>query len=281
MKSIGYINGEWVDMDQPQVKSSNRLFRYGDGVFESIRIINGKAFEPYNHFQRMMDGAQTLGFSCPEDMNQDQFIMLLEQIIEKNNIRGGGRIRVALSRSEGGYYLPQSNNCEILMEVTPLDNTIFFLNEEGLKLGQYTKIKKAITPYSGYKIANGLLFIMAARYAQENGWDDVILFNQRGGIIETYKCNLFIVSNGVLYTPGLDEGCLGGTMRMNVINIALENNIKVYECNLLPQNLLAADELFLTNAIEGVRWVSQYKSKKYSNDMSKKLVELLNLKANE
>jgi branched-chain amino acid aminotransferase len=85
-----------------------------------------------------------------------------------------------------------------------------------------------------------------------------------------------LVSNGVLYTPGLEEGCLAGIMRMQVINLALNNGIKVYECNILPQNLLAADEIFLTNSIRGINWVSGYRTKRYFNNMSRKIVALLN-----
>jgi branched-subunit amino acid aminotransferase/4-amino-4-deoxychorismate lyase len=98
----------------------------------------------------------------------------------------------------------------------------------------------------------------------------------RGQILETSSCNLFIISNGVLYTPGLDEGCLAGTMRMQVINLALANGIKVYECAIMPQNLLAADEVFLTNAIRGINWVGGYRTKRYQNNISRKLVVLLN-----
>ena len=64
-----------------------------------------------------------------------------------------------------------------------------------------------------------------------------------------------MVSNGVLYTPGLEEGCLAGTMRIQIINAALAAGIKVYECSILPQNLLAADEVFITNAIKGINWI--------------------------
>ena len=87
--------------------------------------------------------------------------------------------------------------------------------------------------------------------------------------------NLFIVSNGVLYTPSLSDGCLGGVMRMQIINLALENGIKVYECSLNPQNLLAADELFFTNASRGVQWVVGYRTKRYTHRMALHLTELL------
>jgi len=98
------------------------------------------------------------------------------------------------------------------------------------------------------------------------------------GIIEGSSANLFVVSNGVLYTPNLDLGCLGGTMRMQIMNIAIANNMKVYECNITPQNLLVADEIFLTNAIQGVTWVGEFRTKRYFNTVANKLVDLLNQK---
>ena len=82
----------------------------------------------------------------------------------------------------------------------------------------------------------------------------------------------------MLYTPHLEDGCVGGTMRMQVINSALENEIKVYETSLTPQNLLAADEIFLTNAIKGIQWVGSYRTKRYFHKISDVLIERLNQK---
>ncbi|MFO0494803.1 MAG: aminotransferase class IV, partial [Flavobacteriia bacterium] len=140
----------------------------------------------------------------------------------------------------------------------------------------YTDIKKQKNHLSNFKTKSGLIYVMAAINATERKLDDVLITNDKGGILESSSCNVFVVSNGVLYTPGLDEGCLAGTMRMQVINLAIKNNIKVYECNILPQNLLAADEIFFTNAIRGVNWVSGYRTKRYFNNVSRKLVALLN-----
>jgi branched-chain amino acid aminotransferase len=118
-------------------------------------------------------------------------------------------------------------------------------------------------------------YIMAALWSQQRGLDDCLLQNERGNIIESSSGNLFIVSNGVLYTPSLSDGCLGGVMRAQIINVALSNGIKVYECSLNPQNLLAADELFFTNAVRGVQWVSGYRTKRYMHRMAGQLMGLL------
>ena len=129
---------------------------------------------------------------------------------------------------------------------------------------------------SNFKTKMGLPYVMAALNAKSKGLDDLFLTDYRGQILESSSCNVFIISNGVLYTPGLEEGCLAGTMRMQIINLALANGIKVYESALLPQHLLAADEIFLTNAIRGVNWVGGYRTKRYQNNISRKLVVLLN-----
>ena len=158
----------------------------------------------------------------------------------------------------------------------PIDTNKFVLNTKGKEIDLFMDLKKTKTSLSNFKTKNGLIYIIAAITAKEKGLDDYLISNNTGGVLEGTSANLFVVSNGVLYTPGLEEGCLAGTMRMQVINLALENGIKVYECNILPQNLLVADEIFLTNAINGVVWVSGYRTKRYFNNTARKLVNLLN-----
>ena len=176
----------------------------------------------------------------------------------------------------GGTYSPESNEVEFFIEVFPMDTNSFKLNTRGVEVDIYMDLKKEKTPISNYKTKNGLIYVLAAISAKEKGLDDHLISNFSGGILESTAANLFVVSNGVLYTPGLEEGCLAGTMRMQVINLAIKNGIKVYECNILPQNLLVADEIFLTNAIQGVTWVSGYRTKRYFSNTARKIVDLLN-----
>jgi branched-chain amino acid aminotransferase len=84
------------------------------------------------------------------------------------------------------------------------------------------------------------------------------------------------VKNGVLYTPPVADGCVNGVMRKKIIEIAQANKIAVYEISVMQNVLLGADELFLTNTINGIRWAVAYKQKRYFNDTSKKLTEKLN-----
>ncbi|MFZ9047083.1 MAG: aminotransferase class IV [Cyclobacteriaceae bacterium] len=271
-------NGEILENSGPVMRSGNRGYLYGDGLFESIRIINGKPINLKNHITRLLEGAKHLKMRVPSFYSLEFFEKHILELAQKSDIKYGGRCRLSLDRISGGTYSPESNEVEYFIEVYALENNFYTLNQKGLEIDLYMDLKKPINFLSGYKTKNGLIYVLASIAAKEKGVDDFLLHNENGGIIEATSSNIFVVSNGVLYTPGLEEGCLAGTMRMQVINLALEHGIKVYECNLMPQNLLVADEIFLTNAIKGVVWVSGYRTKRYVNTISKRFIDLLNAK---
>lgn len=269
-------NGEVLSNESYVLRAGNRAHLYGDGLFESVRIINGKPINLSNHLSRIMEGAKNLKMRVPSFYDEAFFEDKINELINRSGITHGGKCRISLDRATGGTYLPESNEVEYLIEVMPLDNYGFILNKKGKEVDVYTEYKKQKNSLGRIKTKNGLIYVLAAISAKEKGLDDYLITNITNGIIEATSSNLFVVSNGVLYTPGLEEGCLAGTMRMQIINLALRNNIKVYECNILPQNLLVADEVFLTNAIVGITWVGGYRTKRYFNTMSRKLVDLLN-----
>jgi branched-subunit amino acid aminotransferase/4-amino-4-deoxychorismate lyase len=269
-------NGTILSNDSPTIQAGNRGHVYGDGVFESIRIMNGVPLNLENHIRRLMEGAKAIKMR-PDIFFTNQFFQdKILELTEKSGINEGGRCRISLDRVTGGAYKPDSNEAAYFIEVYPYESNKFEMNAKGLEIDLYTDIKKQKNFLSTFKTKSGLIYVMAAVNADERKLDDVLITNDRGGILESSSCNVFVVSNGVLYTPGLDEGCLAGTMRMQIINLAIKHNIKVYECNILPQNLLAADEIFFTNAIRGVNWVSGYRTKRYFNTMSRRFVALLN-----
>lgn len=275
---IGYVNnnGEILSNESYVIRAGNRAHLYGDGIFESIRIINGKPINLGNHINRMMEGAKKLRMRVPSFYDLHFYEGKINELIEKSEITHGGKCRVSLDRAIGGTYSPESNEVEYFIEVQALDNYGFVLNKKGKEIDIFSEYRKQNDSLANYKTKNGLVYVLAAIAAKEKGLDDYLITNTTNGIIEATSSNLFVVSNGVLYTPGLEEGCLAGTMRMQIINLALKNGIKVYECNILPQNLLVADEIFLTNAIAGVTWVSGYRTKRYFNNVARKLIELLN-----
>lgn len=278
---VANYNGQLVDADKPYLKGDNRSFRYGDALFESIRVVNGLALFLDSHIARLFEGSKMLSIQIPTTFTVDYFKTQIADLIRANQVEGGGRIRLTLYREEGGFYKPEGNEAGYLIEINKLDSNFYELNNDGFAVDLYMDIKKPVNKLSIYKTANSLTYIMSAIWARENRLDDSLIINDKGNIIEASGSNLFIVCNGVLYTPSLSDGCLAGVMRMQVINIALENKIKVYECSLTPQNLLVADEVFLTNAIKGLQWVASYRMKRYYNSLTRSLLDKINQKIKE
>lgn len=275
------LNGQLLDVSKSGLSPHNRAFLFGDGLFESIKVVNGQPLFVKVHFSRLSEGMKALKIDPGDQLSAEKLEREIQQLIDHCKIKTGARVRVTLYRNPGGYYLPTGDGFSYVISLQEDSLNKYLLNEEGLVVNLYTEVKKQITPLAYYKTINSLNYILASIYARSVNLDDALLVNESEHIIESTNSNLFIVSNGVLYTPAISDGCVGGTMRMQVINLALENNIKVYECSLTPQNLLAADEMFLTNAIQGIKWVSGYRMKRYFHKMSDRLMEKLNEKVQE
>lgn len=271
-----FHRGEYVNENQAMIAKDNRAFRFADGFFESMRVVNGKALFIENHFARIIDTAHALKMKPAENFNLDLLRNQVQGLLQRNRIDQGGRVRITFYRKSTGFYLPKLDDLGYYIEAESLLDNQFMLNPTGKLVDIFMDFKKDINKLSVYKTLNCQLYVMAALNARDKGLDESLIQNSKLSIIESTSSNIFIVSNGVLYTPSLEDGCVAGTMRMNIINIALENKIKVYECTLNPHNLLAADEMFLTNAVRGIEWVVGYRTKRYYNDMSKRMLNMLN-----
>ena len=269
-------NGKILSQTSMVIEAGNRAYTYGDGLFESMRIMNGKVLNLENHFHRLAEGAKVLKMRFPAFFTVDFFRKQIDEIITLSKISEGGRVRLSIDRIGGGTFLPDSNEVSYIIEAYPIEQNLFGLNAKGLEIDLYQDIKKSKNILNNYKTKNALLYVLTAIAAKEKGLDDMLILNDNNQILESSHSNVFMVSNGVLYTPSLSDGCLAGTMRMQVINLALKNGLKVYESSILPSNLLVADEVFLTNAVRGITWVGGYRTKRYFNTVARKIVTFLN-----
>ena len=274
--SYFFHKGEFHNESAAAIAKDNRAFRFSDGFFESFRIINGKTLFLEAHFARILVTASALKIQPDPSFSLELLQAQANELLQRNGITAGGRMRITFYRQSTGFYLPKQDGMAYYMEVEALPDNEYVLNTSGRMVDIFMDFKKEVNKLSGLKTLNCQLYVQAAIYARDKGLDEALIQNNKLSIIEAHSSNLFIVSNGVLYTPTLEDGCIAGTMRMQIINLALENKIKVYECTLNPHNLLAADEMFLTNAVRGIEWVVGYRTKRYFNDMSKKLSVLLN-----
>ncbi|HRF80753.1 MAG TPA: aminotransferase class IV [Flavobacteriales bacterium] len=274
MSLLVNLNGTVMPGDKPVITLDNRAFHFGDGLFESLRVVDGKPCFVDAHWARLTTGAALLRIDLPANLDRASFERYIVELVERTG-HTSARCRFTLFRNADGFYRPTGNAGGFTFELTPMPDVTYTLNTQGLLVDIWPEMRKPVNELSRHKTLNCQYYVMASLWAGHRGLDDCMLQNDRGNIIESSSGNLFIVSNGVLYTPSLTDGCVGGVMRAQVINLAIANGIKVYECSLNPQNLLAADELFFTNAVQGLQWAGVYRTKRYAHRQSGIITELL------
>jgi branched-subunit amino acid aminotransferase/4-amino-4-deoxychorismate lyase len=261
-------NGSYIIAEQPLFTSQNRAFAYGDALFETIRFTCSKPQFLKEHLHRLHNGMNI--FKMPVDSLFDETFLenTIIELAQKNGITTDGRIKLTYYRNEGGLYTPENNTVSYLIEATAIEEKGYNLNAKGYTVDVYTELKKSPGPLSSIKSANSAVYVLAGIYKNKMGLDECILTNDKGNITEAITSNVFAVKNGVLYTSPIAEGCVDGVMRKKIIEIAQSNRMAVYELSVTQSVLLGADELFLTNAINGIRWIVAYKQKRYFNDTS-------------
>ena len=270
------FNGEILNVEDIELNDVRRGFSFGDGAFETIKIVNGLPLFLNYHYKRLSSALKKLKIDVDQHFRIEELKSNILNLIELKNIQQGGVVRLSVYRTGTGTYLPNSNKLSYIIEIKKSSSNLYQTNDKGLKIDVFNDILKPINFLSPYKVANAQLYVLASIYFKEHELDDVLIKNSNDNIIETTNSNFFISSNGVLYTPPLSEGCVGGIMRMQVINLAISNGMLVYENPIHIKHLLSADEIIITNAINGIRWVGQYKDKRYYNSLAEKLTNLLN-----
>ncbi|HET6243436.1 MAG: aminotransferase class IV [Bacteroidetes bacterium] len=275
MQQFILYNGELIPADKPVFSVKNRSFRYGDGIFESVRVIKNNICFLNNHVERLMRDATFLNIQLPAFFTAEFLSIQIKELLKKNGILADARVRVTLFRKEGGFYAPIDNSMEYLIEANALYTDGFNLNKTGLIIDIYEKFRKPLNLLSNLKTNNALLFVLSSMDKIEKNLDDCLILNELGNIAEATSSNFFLVSSGKIYTPSLEEGCVAGTMRKTIIELALSQGRKVYECAISPDDLLNADELFLTNAINGISWIAGFGKKRYFHPVASKLNQLL------
>lgn len=261
---------------EPSIFHNNRAFCFGDAIFETIHA-NGTRLQFFHeHFKRLERSMKILKIEKSSYLEFSYLESLLVRLLNKNQLYKGARIRLTVFRNSGGLYTPEDNSCSFIAESTPLPFDNYRLNEKGLMTDIYTLIPKYSGPLANLKTANSLVYVMAGIFRNENSLDDCIILNEKERPAESISSNLFIRKDGVLYTPPLSEGCVDGIMRGQIIRIAGDEGIGCIETALSVDDLIRADECFMTNSISGIRWVVAFRDKRYYSKTSRLLTDRLN-----
>lgn len=260
------VDGNLVTEDQPALQVNNRGYRYGDGLFETMLVRAGKInFETY-HFERLFEGLKLVQIELSPDINSKKLAAEILQLCEQNNCTKLARVRLSVNSGNGN--LSDPDNPQYIIECQPIKEKSW--NESGLVVDVYPLARKTCDRFSHLKSANYLPYVMAARYAAQNQLDDALVLNAHERIAESSIANVFVVKGGRLFTPSLREGCVAGTVRRWILE-----NYDVIEKSLALEDVLSAEEVFLSNAISGIRWVRQCGRSKYQAKLSLDIYEKL------
>jgi branched-subunit amino acid aminotransferase/4-amino-4-deoxychorismate lyase len=269
-------NGNVLSADQPVLMAANRAFRYGDAVFETIRLMHGELLYFEKHLQRLKKSMHLMGMKWRSDFTFHNLYLLMRHLDQTNELKGNGRIRLEVFRNDGGRYAPVSNDVSFLIEAEAVSEKNYLLNENPLRIEVFNDITKSKNKFSNIKSSNALIFVMAGIHKEASGLDDCILLNNDGKICEAIASNIFLISKDEIYTPALSEGCIDGVMRHEVIETFKKHNRKTHEVSLTTDHVLKSDEILLTNVIDGIRWVGAFRQKRYFNGTAKWLLSELN-----
>lgn len=256
-------NGELIDAADAQFGIENRAFRYGDGLFETIRFQNGKLLFWEDHYYRMMGGMCLLRMDIPIHWNMEYIEEELMSLVEANGATPAMRVRLSVFRNDGGLYTPEDRGGQFIAECVALEEETYQWSDEQMEIDVFYDHRKGVSDISNAKTTNCLIYTLAGIYRKENALDDAILINVDNKLLESVSSNLFLIKDDVLLTPPLSDGCVEGVMRKQIIKLAEEMGKKLEEKSLTSFDMTKADEVFLTNVITGIRPVTNYKKKEY------------------
>lgn len=256
---------------------NNRAFLYGDGVFETVKIINNRVLFLEDHYFRLMSSMRILRMEIPMNFTMEYFEEQIKLVVNANNYSDAVRARITVYRNPGGYYLPETNTVSFLINSVPIENKRYEMSLEEYEVDLYKDIYISKQLLSTLKTTNKIINITASIYAKENDLQNCLLLNEDKNVVEAVQGNVFMLMDNKLITPPISEGCLNGIMRKQILAIVKKmDNIEVVEGTISPFDLQKADELFITNVIKGIQPITKYRKKEYKTAFSQKVLNLLN-----
>ncbi len=241
-----WLDGKLVDETDAKISVFDHGLLYGDGVFEGIRVYNGKIFELEAHINRLFESAKAIRLTVP--LSRKELVRAVEKTTEANDVIGG-YIRLVVTRGVGTLglnpFVCESSRLFIIADNIQLYPEEFY--EKGMKVISATTVRNhplALPPQ--VKSLNYLNNILAKIEALDSNVAEAIMYNHEGYVAEATGDNIFIAKNGVICTPPVEAGALEGITRAVVIRLAKQENLPVIEKNLTRFDLYVCDEFFLT-----------------------------------
>lgn len=261
MKAL--YNNRWLE-ESIIIEMNDRALQFGDGLFETIILRDGKPEYLDYHFDRMTEGAKILNLNLPWN-NLDLLKNTVKAFVSHGNIADSNiKLMVWRKPSHLGGYNFDNSETNFLMIHRPIKAVSKIIKKADFA----QSITFNYSPLSSIKTLNSLPYILASNEKRKRNLDEIIVLNNQKYICECSSSNIFWVKNDTYYTPGLESGCLDGIMRRVVIENLKKKGIKVEEKLAGKEELLEADTVFATNSL-GVRCFERIADKNFNTDLIK------------
>ena len=269
-------NGELLASDAV-LSNLNRGFLYGDGIFETLKIVDHKILFFEDHYFRLMASMRIVRMKIPSNFTLEFLETEILNLAKAMSIEKSARIRFTVFRNDGGFYLPKTREVSYLIQAYGVDNKFYNLDFVDYEVELYKDFFISNQLLSTLKTTNKMINITGSIYADENGFQNCLLLNNEKNIVEALNGNVFMLHGTTLITPPIADGCLNGILRKQVLNLSkINGHITFIEKSISPFDLQKADELFITNVISGITPITKYRKKTYTTDLSIHLQSQLN-----
>jgi len=272
------FKGDILEDNATFFNHTNRGIKYGDALFETIRVVNSKIFFWEEHYLRLMASMRILRMDIPMNFTMEHLEAEILKTLEVNDLTTkAARVRFTVFRDTDGLYTPVNNEVSYIMDTQPLETPFYLLDESHYKVDLYKDFWVNPDMLSTLKSANKIIHVTAGIYAQENDLHNCLLLNQQKMVVEAINGNIFLVAGDVIKTPPLSDGCLNGILRKQLLKILSKTEgYTIEEASISPFELQKADELFITNVIGGIQPITNYRKKQFAIEVSKQLIGKLN-----
>jgi branched-chain amino acid aminotransferase len=274
------FNGVILDSDF-QLSVNNRSFLYGDGVFETLKIVDNTILFFEDHYFRLMASMRIVRMEIPMSFTLEFLESQILSLVNQLAIENSARVRITVYRNEGGYYAPNQNSVSYVVQAAPLSDKKYTIEKRNFEVDLYKDFAVTKQLLSTLKTTNKMIHVTASIFAKENQLESCLLVNDSKNVIEAISGNLFMLMGNTLITPPISEGCLNGIMRKQIITLAKQfETIEVVEREISPFDIQKADELFITNVIQGIQPITKYRKKEFEIKLALQLLEKLNFGIN-
>lgn len=273
MQTIFY-NDNYIAKEEFKIGINDRAFNYGDGLFETIKILNGIPLFFKLHYSRMILALNELNYSIPEEWSFHYFDRIIHSLILKNNVQNV-ILKIHFSRKEGGKYAPENDLANCLMYFTQEDYSKYQLYNSPCKIDVFEKYFKSMQTHSFFKSINAQIYVQAALWAKQNKLDNAIVLNEQNRIADASNANIFLRINNFWMTPSVQEGGVDGILSRVLKKLMKQKDIELIEAPVSLQDLKSAKEVFLTNVVSGIISVSDFQHIKFQKLETEKIMRLL------